>query len=215
MSVGIQYRGGLLNFWKDGFELQVTIPEEGSVKEYLLQVVFRCFEDDKYFNVFINTKNTLKGSSIVFDALQSIKDIIDKFCMDTTANKEVHIELEEYGLHPEHTDYEPLSIARIKEEYSLPDRSLHVNNNPFYFGMENCSTDGISSFQPYYIAEIMQRLTSCESLLVNNFEEVREEKYEELFKLSETFSTITTSAAITDQDLLMMEMMEMTSIVSL
>jgi hypothetical protein len=60
----------------------------------------------------------------------------------------------------------------------------------------------------------MQRLTSSESLLVNNFEEVREEKCEELFKLSETFSTITTSAAITDQDLLMMEMMVMTSIES-
>jgi len=150
----------------------------------------------------------------VFDALQSIKGIIDKFCMESTVNKEVHIELEEYGLHPEHSHYKPLSIARIKEEYSLPDRSLHVNNNPFYFGVENCSTDGNSSFQPYYIAEIMQRLTSSESLLVNNFEEVREEKREELFKLSETFSTITTSAAITDQDLLMMEMMVMTSIVS-
>jgi len=214
VSIGIQYRGGTLNFWKDGFELQVTIPEEGSVKEYLLQVVFRCYEDDKYFNAFINTKNTLKGSSVVFDALQSIKGIIDKFCMESTVNKEVHIELEEYGLHPEHSHYKPLSIARIKEEYSLPDRSLHVNNNPFYFGVENCSTDGNSSFQPYYIAEIMQRLTSYESLLVNNFVEVREEKCEELFKLSETFSTITTSAAITDQDLLMMEMMVMTSIVS-
>ena len=152
MSIGIQYRGGTLNFWKDGFELQVTIPEEGSVKEYLLQVVFRCYEDDKYFNVFINTKNTSKGSSVVFNALQSIKGIIDKFCMESTANKEVHIELEEYGLHPEHSNYKPLSIARIKEEYSLPDRSLHVNNNPFYFGVENCLKDGISSFEPYYIA---------------------------------------------------------------
>ena len=203
-----------MNFWKDGFELKVKIPEEGSVKEYLLQVVFRCYEDDKYFNISINTKSTSKGSSVVFDALQSIKAIIDKFCMESTSNKEVHIELEEYGLHPEHKDYEPVSIVMIKEKYSLPDRSLHVNNNPFYFGVENCSTDGISSFQPYYIAEIMQRLTSSESLLVNNFEEVREEKCEELFKLSETFSTITTSAAITDQDLLMMEMMVMTSIES-
>ena len=58
-------------------------------------------------------------------------------------------------------------------------------------------------------------MTSCESLLVNNFEEVREEKREELFKLSETFSSITTSAAITDEDLLMMDMMVMTSIESL
>ena len=113
VSVGIQYRGGTLNFWKDAFELQVMIPEEGSVKEYLLQVVFRCYEDDKYFNVFINTKNTLKGSSVVFDALQSIKDIIDKFCMDTTANNEVNIELEEFGLHPEHNDYKPLCIASL------------------------------------------------------------------------------------------------------
>ena len=215
MCIGIQYRGGTLNFWKDGFKLQVTISEEGSVKEYLLQVVFRCYEDDKYFNVFINTKNTSKGSSVVFDALQSIKGIIDKFCMESTANKEVHIELEEYGLHPENSDYEPLTITRIKEEYSLPHRSLHVSNNPFYFGVENCSTDGNNSFQPYYIAEIMQRLTSIESLLVNNFEELREEKREELIKLGETFSTITTSAAITDQDLLMMEMMVMTSIESL
>jgi hypothetical protein len=215
VSIGIQYRGGILNFWKDGFELQVTILEGGSVKEYLLQVVFRCYEDDKYFDVFINTKNTSKGSSVVFDTLQSIKGIIDKFCMESTSYNEVHIELKEYGLHPEHSDYEPLSIARIKEEYSLPDRSLHVNNNPFYFGVENCSTDGIRSFHPYYIAENMQRLTFSESLLVNNFEEVREEKREELFKLSETFSTITTSAAITDQDLLMKEMMVMTSIESL
>ena len=153
VSVGIQYRGGTLNFWKDGFELQVMIPEEGSVKEYLLQVILRCYEDDKYFNVFINTKNTLKGSSVVFDALQSIKGIIDKFCMDTTASKEVNIELEEFGLHPEHSDYKPISIERIKEEYSLPDKSLHVNNNPFYFGVENCSTDGNSSFQPYNIAD--------------------------------------------------------------
>ena len=38
---------------------------------------------------------------------------------------------------------------------------------------------------------------------------------EELFKQSETLSTITTSAAINDQDLLMMEMMVMTSIESL
>jgi hypothetical protein len=152
VSIGIQYRGGTLNFWKDGFELQVTIPEEGSVKEYLLQVVFRCYEDDKYFNVFINTKNTSKGSSVVFDALQAIKAIIDKFHKDTTANKEIHIGLEEYGLHPEHIDYEPLSIAKIKEEYGLPDRILHVNNNPYYFGVENCSTDEINSFQRYYIA---------------------------------------------------------------
>ena len=172
MSIGIQYCGGTLNFWKDGFELQVTISEEGSVKEYLLQVVFRCYEDDKYFNVFINTKNTSKGSSVVFDALQVTKSIIDKFCMESTANKEVHIELDEYGLHPEHSDYEPLSITRIEEEYRRPDRSLHVNNNPFYFGVENCLTDGISSFLPYNIAEIIQRLTSSESLLVNNFEEM-------------------------------------------
>jgi hypothetical protein len=95
--------------------------------------------------------------------------------MESTANKEVHIELEEYGLHPEHIDYEPLSITRIKKEYSLPDRSLHVNNNPFYFGVENCSTDGICSFQPYYSAEIIQRLTSSESLLMNNFEELMTE----------------------------------------
>ena len=154
VSVGIQYRGGTLNFWKDGFELQVMIPKEGSVKEYLLQVVFRCYEDEKYFNVFINTKKTSKGSSVVFDALQSIKGIIDKFCMDTTANNEVNsIELEEYGLHPEHSDYQPLSIERIKEEYSLPGRSLHVNNNPFYFGVENCSAYGNSSFQPNNIAD--------------------------------------------------------------
>jgi hypothetical protein len=215
VSVGMQYRGGTLNYWKDGFELQVTIPKEGSVKEYLLQVVFRCYEDNTYFNVFINTKNTSKGSSIVFDALQSIKGIIDKFCMQSTSNNEVHIELEEYGLHPEHIDYKPLSIARIKAEYSLPDRSLHVNYNPFYFGVENCSTDGISSFKPYYIDEILKRLTSSESLLVNSFEELREEMREVLFKLGETFSTITTSAAIPDQDLLMKEMMVMTSIESL
>jgi hypothetical protein len=177
VSIGIQYRGGTLNFWKDGFELQVTIPEEWLVKEYLLQVVFRCYEDDKYFNVFINTKNTTKGSSVVFDALQSIKGIINKFCLDTTANKEVHIELEEYGLHPEDIDYEPLSIARIKKEYALPDRSLHVNK--FYFGVENCSTDGISSFQPYYIAEIIKEEYSLPdiSLHVNNNEEVEKEEY--------------------------------------
>ena len=44
---------------------------------------------------------------VVFNALQSIKSIIDKFCiaMDTTTNNEVNIELEEYGLHPEHNDY--------------------------------------------------------------------------------------------------------------
>ena len=153
VSVGIQYRGGLLNFWKDGFELQVSIPEEGSVKEYLLQVVFRCYDDEKYFNVFINTKNTTKGSSVVFDALQSIKAIIEKLCMDTTSNNEVNIDLEEYGLHPEHDDYEHQSIARIKEEYNLPNRSLHVNNNPFYFGVENISTDGVSNFQSYRIAD--------------------------------------------------------------
>jgi hypothetical protein len=170
VSIGIQYRGGTLNFWKDGFELQVTIPEEGSVKEYLLQVVFRCYEDDKYFNVFINTKNISKGSSVVFDALQSIKGIIDKFCMESTSNMEVHIELEEYGLHPEHIDYEPLSITRIKEEYSLPDRSLHVNNNPFYFGVENCSTDGNGSFQPYYIAEIITAINTNSQQIIDNID---------------------------------------------
>ena len=153
VSVGIQYRGGTLNAWKDGFELQVIIPEMGSVKDYLLQVIFRCYEDDKYFNVFINTRNTSKGSSVVFDALQSIKGIIDKVCMDTTSNNEVNIELEEHALHPEHSDYQPVSMGRIKEEYSSSDKSLHVNNNPFYFGVENCSTDGNSSFQPYNIAD--------------------------------------------------------------
>ena len=153
VSVGIHYRGGILNFWKNGFELQVlSILGEESVKEYLLQVIFRCYEDKKYFNVFINTKNTTKGSSVVFDALQSIKGIINKFCMNTTSN-EVNIELEEYGLHPEHDDYEPLSIERIKVESSLSDRSLHINNNPFYFGVENCIIDGINSLQSYCIAD--------------------------------------------------------------
>jgi len=38
---------------------------------------------------------------VVFNALQSIKSI----AMDTTTNNEVNIELEEYGLHPEHNDY--------------------------------------------------------------------------------------------------------------
>ena len=54
------------------------------------------------------TRNTSKGDGmVVFNALQSIKSIIDKFCiaMDTTTNNEVNIELEEYGLHPEHNDY--------------------------------------------------------------------------------------------------------------
>ena len=155
VSVGIQYRGGTLNVWKDGFELQVSIPGEGSVKEHLLQVVFRCYENDKYFNVFINTKNTSKGSSVAFDALQSIKGIIHKFCMDTTANKEVNIiDIEEYGLHPEHSDYyQPVSMGKITEEYRLSDRSLHVNNNPFYVGVENCSTDGINSFASFHIAD--------------------------------------------------------------
>jgi hypothetical protein len=93
VSIGIHYRGGTLNFWKDGFELQVTIPEEGSVKEYLLQVVFRCYEDDKYFNIFINTRNTSKGGSVVvFNALQSKKGIIDKmFCIDLASNNAVNI----------------------------------------------------------------------------------------------------------------------------
>ena len=59
--------------------------------------------------------------------------------MDTTTNNEVNIELEEYGLHPEHNDYQPLSVDRIKKEYSLPDKILHINNNPFYFGVENCT----------------------------------------------------------------------------
>jgi uncharacterized protein with NRDE domain len=153
VSIGIHYRGGILNFWKNGFELQVlSILEEGSMKEYLLQVIFRCYEDVKYFNVFINTKNTTKGSSVVFDALQFIKGIINKLCIDKTSNNEVNIELEEYGLHPEHDGYEPLSIEKIKEQYSLPDRRLHINNNAFYYGVENCITDGISSFQAYRIA---------------------------------------------------------------
>jgi len=154
VSVGIHYRGGILNFWKNGFELQVlSILEEESVKEYLLQVIFRCYEDEKYFNVFINTKNTTKGSSVVFDALQSIKGIINKFFMNATSY-EVNIELEEYGLHPEHDDYEPLSIERIEMEYSLSDRSLHINNNPFYFGVENCIIDGINSLQSYLNEEV-------------------------------------------------------------
>ena len=162
VSVGIQYRGGTLNFWKDGFDLQLMIPEMGSVKEYLLQVVFRCYEDEKYFNVFISTRNTSKGSTVAFDALQSIKGIIDKVCMDITSNKEVNIELKEYGLHPEYSDYQPVSIERIKEEYRSSDKSLHVNNNPFYFGVENCSTYGNSSFQPNYIAddEVPERVRS-------------------------------------------------------
>ena len=201
VSIGIQYRGGTLNFWKDGFELQVTIPEEWLVKEYLLQVVFRCYEDDKYFNVFINTKNTTKGSSVVFDALQSIKGIIDKFCMDTTVNKEVHIELEEYGLHPEHKDYEPVSIVMIKEKYSLPNRSLHVNYNPFYFGVENCSTDGISSFQPYCIDEIITAINTNTQQIIDNiytnvnaimnkFQELRQDIRDEFDRLGDSFNTI-------------------------
>ena len=162
VSIGIQYRGGTLSFWKDGFELQVTIPEERSMKEYLLQVVFRCYEDEKYFNIFINTKNTSKdGSVVVFNALQSIKGIIDKFCMDSTSTDKVNIELEEYGLHPEHNDYDPISVERIKEEYSFPDRSIHVNNNPYYFGVENFTQQQISTDEQF--SALLHRLSNLET----------------------------------------------------
>jgi len=162
VSIGIQYRGGTLSFWKDGFELQVSIPEERSTKEYLLQVVIRCYEDEKYFNIFINTRNTSKGGSvIVFNALQSIKGIIDKFCMDSTSTNKVNIELEEYGLHPEHNDYDPISVERIKKEYSLPDRSIHVNNNPYYFGVENFTQQQISIDEQF--SALLHRLSNLET----------------------------------------------------
>jgi len=117
----------------------------------------------KFFNVYINSKYTMKGSSILFDTMKSIRSIIYSYfhSNEATKNNGIYLELVEYGLHPEYNDFQPKLITDIEKEYCQSDIHLHSNNNALYFGMEQYNSDGI--FQSYEVIEIMNVLKSIET----------------------------------------------------
>ena len=53
IHLGIKFTGCHVSFWKGGFELKVAIPQNDDILGYDLQIIFQCFNEKKFFNVYI------------------------------------------------------------------------------------------------------------------------------------------------------------------
>jgi hypothetical protein len=131
--VGLHDQAHLVQLYQDGMELC-----SGSEN---FQIVVRRCADSVSFVVTVATRGTPPGSSLAFDTMQSITQLIFG-----PGSWRRNVQVQECGLHPTKL----LKSAAIPVEYLLPrlkDPALREVSLPFYFGMERRGPDRMVALQ--------------------------------------------------------------------